>query len=104
MANRDKSIGVGQRMAQVRKLAGWTRLDQAGPQDKLARQASVSLSLVRAVEGVPGTAASARRARRPFLPRVRGGRGCPGDQPWPRQDHAMCQLVASSSGRWGGRR
>ncbi len=36
-------LGVGQRVAQERKLAGWTQV-------KLAREASVSVSLVRAVE------------------------------------------------------
>ncbi len=36
-------LGVGQRVAEERKLAGWTQL-------KLARQAMVSVSLVRAVE------------------------------------------------------
>lgn len=35
--------GVGQRVAEERKLAGWTQL-------KLAREAMVSVSLVRAVE------------------------------------------------------
>jgi transcriptional regulator with XRE-family HTH domain len=40
----DRSVsGVGQRVAEERKLAGWTQL-------KLARQAVVSVSLVRAVE------------------------------------------------------
>ncbi|MGH3902649.1 MAG: helix-turn-helix domain-containing protein [Pseudonocardiaceae bacterium] len=78
--------GVGQRVAEERKLAGWTQL-------KLAREALVSVSLVRAVEqgrapASPAFASACARALNVGLADLL-------DQPYPRTSRAEHEVHAS---------
>jgi transcriptional regulator with XRE-family HTH domain len=78
--------GVGQRVAEERKLAGWTQV-------KLAREASVSVSLVRAVEQgrVPASPAFVSASARA----LKAGVADLLDQPYHRTSRAEHEVHAS---------
>jgi transcriptional regulator with XRE-family HTH domain len=82
----DGVSGVGQRVAEERKLAGWTQV-------KLAREASVSVSLVRAVEqgrapASPAFVSSCARALKVGVAELL-------EQPYPRRNRAEHEVHAA---------